>query len=156
MPPYKLFSTARSYSLSMVKTFFTPHGNILPIQFHTRISNFMFQKSSTLTLIFLRSTFIHIQVSFFFFIPRLIKYNIFFTSIHCANNTRPSHYHISHYIFYLTFRDYCGINLLLGHQYGSHYLYLNLKNLHGYLVQDHCCYIATSLTMETFLRLQVG
>ena len=23
---------------------------------------------------------------------------------------------------------YCGINLLLGHQYGSHYLYLNFKN----------------------------
>jgi hypothetical protein len=29
--------------------------------------------------------------------------------------------------FELTFRDYCGINVLLGHQYGSHYLYLNLK-----------------------------
>jgi hypothetical protein len=33
-------------------------------------------------------------------------------------------------LFDLTFRDYCGIKLLLGvgHQYGSHYLYLNLKN----------------------------
>ena len=31
--------------------------------------------------------------------------------------------------FEQTFRDYCGINLLLGHQYGSHYLYLNLKIL---------------------------
>jgi hypothetical protein len=30
--------------------------------------------------------------------------------------------------FDITFRDYnCGIKLLLGHQYGSHYLYLNLK-----------------------------
>ena len=31
--------------------------------------------------------------------------------------------------FDITIRDYCGINLLLGHQYGSHYLYLNLKIL---------------------------
>ena len=129
MPPYKLFSTARSYSLSMIKKVFTPHGNILPIQFHTRISNFMFQKS-TLTLIFLRFTFIHIQVVlyFLFFYSQAYQIQHFFTNKHCANNTRPSHYHISHYKFYLTFRDYCGINLLLRHQYGSHYLYLNFKN----------------------------
>ena len=31
--------------------------------------------------------------------------------------------------FEQTFRDYCGINLLLRDQYGSHYLYLNLKIL---------------------------
>jgi hypothetical protein len=31
--------------------------------------------------------------------------------------------------FQQTYRDYCAINLLLGHQYGSHYLYLNLKIL---------------------------
>jgi hypothetical protein len=63
MPPYKLFSTARSYSLSMIKFFYTTR-DILPIQFHTRISNFMFQKS-TPTLIFLRFTFMHIQVFFY-------------------------------------------------------------------------------------------
>jgi hypothetical protein len=84
-------------------------------------------KKSTPTLIFLRFTFIHIQVVFIFY-SKVYHIQHFFTSIHCANNTRPSHYHISHYIFYLTFRDYCGINLLLGRQYGSHYLYLNLKN----------------------------
>jgi hypothetical protein len=66
---------------------------------------------------------------FFIFYSKVYHIQHFFTSIHCANNTRPSHYHISPYIFDLTFRDYCGINLLLGHQYGSHYLYLNLKNL---------------------------
>jgi hypothetical protein len=31
--------------------------------------------------------------------------------------------------FEQTFRDYCAIHLLLGHRYGSHYLYLNLKIL---------------------------
>jgi hypothetical protein len=45
-----------------------------------------------------------------------------------SSEHEASHYHISHYIFDLTFMDYCGINLLLGHQYGSHYLYLNLKS----------------------------
>ena len=89
----------------------------------------MFQKS-TPTLIFLRFTFIHIQVVFIFYSQayQIDKYNIIFTSINVPLNTRPSHYHISHYIFDLTFRDYCGTNLLLGHQYGSHYLYLNLKS----------------------------
>ena len=31
--------------------------------------------------------------------------------------------------FEQTFSDYCGVNVLLGDQYGSHYLYLNLKIL---------------------------
>jgi hypothetical protein len=90
----------------------------------------MFQKS-TLTLIFLRFTFIHIQVVlyFLFSILRLIEYNIFHKHTLCQQHEAISHYHISHYKFYLTFRDYCGINLLLRHQYGSHYLYLNLKKL---------------------------
>ena len=130
MPLYKLFSTARSYSLSMIKkilhhmvTYFTDQFNF------THISNFMFQKS-TLTLIFLRFTFIHIQVVlyFLFSILRLIEHNIFHKHTLCQQHEAISHYHISHYKFYLTFRDYCGINLLLIHQYGSHYLYLNLKN----------------------------
>jgi hypothetical protein len=83
----------------------------------------MFQKS-TLTLIFLRFTFIHIQVVlyFLFSILRLIEYNIFHKHTLCQQHEAISHYHISHYKFYLTFRDYCGINLLLRHQYGSHYL----------------------------------
>ena len=80
----------------------------------------MFQKS-TLTLIFLRFTFIHIQVVlyFLFSILRLIEYNIFHKHTLCQQHKAISHYHISHYKFYLTFRDYCGINLLLRHQYGS-------------------------------------
>jgi hypothetical protein len=32
-------------------------------------------------------------------------------------------------IFHTKLREYCAINLLLGHQYGSHYLYLSLKIL---------------------------
>jgi hypothetical protein len=93
----------------------------------THASPILCSKSLHLHLYFLGSH-LYIYKWFLFVILRLIKYNIIFTSINCANNTRPSHYHISHYIFYLTFRGYCGINLLLGHQYGSHYLYLNLKS----------------------------
>jgi hypothetical protein len=109
--------------------FFTPQG-ILPIQFHTRISNFMFQKS-TPTLIFLRFAFIHIQV-FFYFLFSGLSNTTFFSQAYIVPTTRGLHIIIfSHHIFDLTFRDYCGINLLLGHEYGSHYLYLNLKNLNG-------------------------
>ena len=45
--------------------------------------------------------------------------------------TTRGHYNIIFHTkpFELTFRDYCGINLLLGHQSGSHYLYLNLRIL---------------------------
>jgi hypothetical protein len=48
----------------------------------------------------------------------------------CQQLTRCHHTIIFHTtLFDLTFRDYCGITLLLGHQYGSHYLYLNfIKN----------------------------
>ena len=48
--------------------------------------------------------------------------------------TTRGHYPIIFHttFFHQTFRDYCGIKLLLGHQYGSHYLHLNLKNLYMY------------------------
>jgi hypothetical protein len=105
-------------------------GNIYRYNF-THASPILCSKSLHLHLYFLGPHLYIYKWFFIFFIFYSHGYQIqhFFTSIHCANNTRPSHYHISHYIFDLTFRDYCGINLLLGHQYGSHYLYLNLKNL---------------------------
>jgi hypothetical protein len=45
--------------------------------------------------------------------------------------TTRGHYPIIFHttFFHQTFRDYCGIKLLLGHQYGSHYLHLNLENV---------------------------
>ena len=63
MPPYKLFSTARSYSLSMIKFFYTT-GYFTDTISHTHLQ-FYVQKS-TPTHIFLRFTFIHIQVVFYF------------------------------------------------------------------------------------------
>ena len=93
----------------------------------THASPILCSKSLHLHLYFLGS---HLYIYKWFFILYSQAYQIqhYFTSINCANNTKPSHYHISHDIFDLTFRDYCDINLLLGHQYGSHYLYLNLKS----------------------------
>ena len=96
----------------------------------------MFQKS-TLTLIFLRILGSHLYIYKWFYIfyflfsglSSVIEYNIFHKHTLCQQHEAISHYHISLYKFYLTFRDYCGIDLLLRHQYGSHYLYLNLKNL---------------------------
>jgi hypothetical protein len=97
--------------------------------FNSCISNFMFHKSSPV-LIFLRFAFIQLQIVFlslFIFYPQFHQIQHNFTGIHFANNTRLSHYHISNYTLWsITFRDYCGIKLLLGHQYG-HYLYINLK-----------------------------
>ena len=112
MPPYKLFSTARSYSLSMY---------ILPIHFliFTHASPILCSKSLHLHLYFLGSH-LYIYKWFFIFYSQAYQIQHYFHKHKLCNNTRPSHYHISHYIFYLTFRDYCGINLLLGHQYGSH------------------------------------
>ena len=64
-----------TFILLEYSNFFTPQ-DILPIQFHTRISNFMFQKS-TPTLIFLRFTFIHIQVAFYFLFSGLSNTTLF-------------------------------------------------------------------------------
>jgi heme/copper-type cytochrome/quinol oxidase subunit 4 len=64
MPPYKLFSTARSYSLGLIKYIFYTTGYNLPLQFYTCISNLVFHKS-TPVLIFLRFTFIQIQFCFY-------------------------------------------------------------------------------------------
>jgi hypothetical protein len=68
------------------------------------------------------------------FILSFIKYNIIFTGITSDTLCQQPYEAIMHTIIFrtalfdLTFRDYCGIKLLLGHKYGSHYLYLNLKN----------------------------
>ena len=107
--------------------FMSYHRIFYPYNF-THASPIFCSKNLHLHLYFLGSH-LYIYKWFFIFYSKVYHIQHFFTSIHCANNRRPSHYHISPYIFDLTFRDYCGINLLLGHQYGSHYLYLNLKNL---------------------------
>jgi hypothetical protein len=60
MPPYKLFSTARWHS---IKYIFYTTGYILPLQFYTCLSNFMFHRS-TPVLIFLRLTFQYKYKSF--------------------------------------------------------------------------------------------
>ena len=126
MPPYKLFSTARSYPFGSDQFSYTT-GYILPLQFHTCISNFMFHKS-TPTRIFLRFTFIQIQVVFLSFFLSSIKYNIIFTGIHCEQHEAIT-------LSYFTQHLLSNIYGLLWHkiitrerQYGSHYLYLNLKN----------------------------
>jgi hypothetical protein len=117
------FLVQRDHTLWVWSIFFTPQDIIF------------YRYNFTHTCLILCSTSLHLYTYaytsgfFIFYSQSVYQIQHFFTGIHCANNTRPSHYHISHYIFDLTFRDYCGIKLLLGHQYGSHYLYLNLKNL---------------------------
>jgi hypothetical protein len=135
MPLYKLFSTARSYVLlEYDHKNFTPHGNIFYRYNFTHASPILCSKSLHLHLYFLGS---HLYIYKWFYIfyflfsglSSVIEYNIFHKHTLCQQHEAISHYHISLYKFYLTFRNYCGINLLLRHQYGSHYLYLNLKNL---------------------------
>ena len=82
-----------------------------------------------------------LRLHLFFLGSQLYKYKFFlslilsfikfyiFSQAYIVPTTRGHHTIILHTTpFEHTFRDYCGINLLLGHQYGSHYLYLNLKN----------------------------
>ena len=124
MPPYKLFSTARSYSLGLIKYIFYTTGYILPLQFYTCISN-----SPILC-------FINLHLYLYFLGSHLYKYKsffIFYPQFHQIQHNFHRHTLCQQHeaitsLFDLTFRDYCGIKLLLGHQYGSHYLYLNLKN----------------------------
>jgi hypothetical protein len=115
MPLYKLFSTARSYSSSMIKKIFTPHGNIFYRYNFTHASPILCSKSLHLHLYFLGShLYIYKWFYIFYFLFSGYSYTTFFIGIHCANNTRPYHTIIFHTTnFYLTFRDYCGINLLL-------------------------------------------
>ena len=91
----------------------------------------MFHKSIPV-LIFLRFTFIQItsrSFHFLFLVSSNIQHNIH-SHAYIVPTTRGHHIIIFHTtLFDLTFRDYCGIKLLLGHQYGSHYQYLNLKNI---------------------------
>jgi hypothetical protein len=90
------FLVQRDHTFWADQMFFYTTGYILPLQFynHTCTSNFMFHKS-TPVLIFLRFTFIQIQVVF----SSVLSQHNFSQVYHCANNTRPSHYHISHYTF---------------------------------------------------------
>ena len=73
--------------------------------------------------------------------------------------TTRGHYPIIFHttFFHQTFRDYCGIKLLLGHQYGSHYLHLNLKNLYipksGAMQWNHLSEdLKNSETLSSFKR----
>ena len=127
MPLYKHFSTARSYSLSMIKKFLhhmvTYFTDIIS---HTHLQ-FSCSKSLHLHLYFLGS---HLYIYKWFYIfyflfsglSSVIEYNIFHKHTLCQQHEAISHYHISHYKFYLTFRDYCGINLLLRHMVLNTYI----------------------------------
>jgi hypothetical protein len=81
MPPLKLFSTARSYSLSMIK-FFLHHRIFYPYNFtiHTYASPILCSKSLHLHLYFfnfLRFTFLHIQMDFYFLFSGLSNTTLF-------------------------------------------------------------------------------
>jgi hypothetical protein len=109
--------------------FFTPQPqDILPIQFHTHISNFMFQKSTPTLVLYFLGSHLYIYKWVFIFYSQAYQIQHYFHKHKLCQQHEAITLSYSHYIFYLTFRDYCGINLLLGHQYGSHYLYLNLKS----------------------------
>jgi hypothetical protein len=109
MPPYKLFSTARSYLLGLIKMFYTT--GYFTVTIYICISTFMFDKS-TPTFIFLRFTIIQIQV-FLSLILSFIKFYIF-SQVYIVWTTRGHHTIIFHTKpFELTFRDCCGINLNL-------------------------------------------
>jgi hypothetical protein len=139
MPPYKLFNTARSYLLGLLKFFYTTgYFTVTILHF---ISTFMFNKS-TPTFIFLMFTIIQIEV-FLSLILSFIKFYIFSQAYIVP--TTPGHHTIIFHTkpFELAFRDYCGINLLLGHKYGSHNLYLNLKKLCISLCVYPCVYIVS-------------
>jgi hypothetical protein len=113
MPLYKLFSTARSYSLGLI------------IFLHNRIY-------FTLTISHIHLQFCGPQVynlHLYFLGSHLYKYKLFFIfypqvfQIAYIVPTTRGHYPIifNTTCFQLTFRDCCGIKLLLGHQYGFHY-----------------------------------
>jgi hypothetical protein len=96
------FLVQRDHTLWVWSNVLHHRTGYFPLQFHIRISNFMFHKS-TPTLIFLRFTFIHTQVSFLSFILSFIKYNIFSQAyIVRTTRSRPSHYHISHLLHFLS------------------------------------------------------
>ena len=97
------FFIIRSYSLGLIKYIFYITGYILPLQFYTCISYFVFHKS-TPVLIFLRFTFIQIQLVFFNFYPQFHPIQHNFHRI--VPTTRGHHTIIFHTaLFDLTFRD---------------------------------------------------
>ena len=129
MPLYKLFSTARSYSLGLViflhnRIYFTLTISHIHLQFYV-------PQVYNLHLYFLGSH-LYKYKWFFIFYPQVFHTQNFFSQAYIVPTTR-GHYPIIFHttFFHLTFRDYCGIKLLLGHQYGSHYLHLNLKIMNG-------------------------
>jgi hypothetical protein len=91
------FLVQRDHTLWVWSNFSHHRTGYFPLQFHTRISNFMFHKS-TPTLIFLRFTFIHTQVSFLSFILSFIKYNIF-SQAYIVRTTRGHHTIVFHTTF---------------------------------------------------------
>jgi hypothetical protein len=127
-PPYKLFSTARSYLLGLIN-FFIPQDIFYRYNF-THVSPILCSINLHLHLSLLGSQ-IYKRKSCFYLLSSVssIQHN-FHRHTLCQQLTRCHHTIIFHTtLFDLTFRDYCGITLLLGHQYGSHYLYLNfIKN----------------------------
>ena len=120
MPPYKIFSTARSQ-------IFLHHRIFYRYNF-THASPILCSKSLHLHLCFIGS---HLDIYKWFFIFCSQAYQI----QHYFHKHKLCQQHEAITLSYFTlhflsniYRDYCGINLLLGHQYGSHYLYLNLKS----------------------------
>jgi hypothetical protein len=91
---YKLFSTARSYYLSMIKNTFTPHDNNFYRYNFTHASPILCSKSLHLHFYFLGS---HLYKYL-----RPIVYNNFHKHTLCQQHEAISHYHISHYKFDLT------------------------------------------------------
>ena len=93
MPLYKLFSTARSYSLSMIKNFLHHMVTYFTDQFNfTHASPILCSKSLHLHLYFLGShLYIYKWFYIFYFLFSGLSNTTFFISIHCANNTRPYH-----------------------------------------------------------------
>jgi hypothetical protein len=83
---------------------------------------------------------------------KISAFSVVYSTTYNVPTTRGHHPIIFHTTFFLlTFRDYCGIKLLLGHQYGSHYLHLNLKKL--VLFHLHNTWTLTLLTMQILISI---
>jgi hypothetical protein len=106
--------------------YFTPQDIFYLYNFtHACISSFVFHKSTPVGYLYFLGSHLYKYKSFFYLLSS-VSSNTTFSQAYIVPTTRGHHTIIFHTaLFDLTFyRDYwgTGIKLLLGHQYGSHYL----------------------------------
>jgi hypothetical protein len=94
---YTSFLVQRDHTL-WVWSFFYTTGYIFSLTISHIHLQFYVPQVYNLHLYFLGSH-LYKYKWFFIFYPQVFQIQHFFTGTQCANNTRPSPYHISHYIF---------------------------------------------------------